>query len=235
MIIAEALNFQGLDDSLRKKAKRVGRKSKKVVRGVVKKVKRHFPKIAPFLSIAAQVLNLIVPGLGVAVSLAITAGNAALAVTQAKKAAKAAKKAETQAEIQAEAELTREAEESTLAAYEKGREHFEKEYGMTREKFTALPVEGRLKFFNLVLYDKNSERMRLMGVERSAFEKMSLDEQNQEISRMAAYLPGAPAPGEPEPEAPVEEAGIDWGIWAAVGGVGALVLVLGYVFLTRKS
>lgn len=171
-----------------------------------KKLRKHFPTYAPWLAIAAQALNFVIPGLGVAVSFAISATSTAMKLHAAKKAEIAMKKAEEQAEREVQAELdeaNKKAEEAMMSAYDKGAPYFTEAYGMTRENFQALPMEGRLKFFNIVLYDQHADLMEKI-VPRDAFQKMTLEQQSNALAFMSQELEGAPTNYVPPYESPVE-------------------------------
>lgn len=167
----------------------------KYVSRLGKKGRGWLVKAGPFASLAANLLNFLIPGLGVAVSLAISAVVTAVKISDANKMKRHMKKAEKQAEkdVQAEvAEADKKAEEALNAAYDKGAELFVEDYGMTKEKFMALPMEEKSRFFNVVIYDQHTENMVNTGVTRDAFKKMPLAEQMEALANMAQALPGSP-------------------------------------------
>lgn len=129
---------------------------------VGKKGKAAFIKAAPWLAIAAQVLNFI-PGLGLAVGVAITAGSVALQLSasliaqhDAKKAFKEQEKADD-AELQKlDSEVRAEENKATLAAMDafiKGEKYFSEKYKMTRTDFAALPLEDKMAFLEKSITD----------------------------------------------------------------------------------
>lgn len=158
--------------------------------------KKWFMKAAPYLAIAAQLLNFVVPGLGVLVGFAISASSTALALSEAKKAKKAMAKAEAAAdkEIAADqASADAEANKALDEAYSKAGLYFTTTYGMTDIKWAALSVEGKNKFLNVVIYDQHAKAMQAMGITRDAFQAMSVGEEQEALSKMAQQLPEAKA------------------------------------------
>jgi len=159
--------------------------------------KQWFMKNSLYLSIAAQLLNFIVPGLGVLVSLAISASSLALSIVEGKKAKALAAKAEKASDAEtavAEADADRDANKALDEAYSKGGLYFTTAYGMTSDKWAALSVEGKNKFLNIVIFDQHATDMQKQGVGRDAFQAMSVGEQQEALSKMAQSLPGSPAP-----------------------------------------
>jgi hypothetical protein len=180
---------------------RVGKAIRRIQADVVAHVrkvftKKWFMKAAPYLAIAAQILNFVVPGLGVLVSLAITASSTALSMVEAKKAQKAVAKAEAAANKEVAADQAAadvEANKALDDAYSKAGLYFTTTYGMTDIKWAALPVEGKNKFLNIVIYDQHAKAMQDMGVTRDAFQEMGVGEQQEALSKMAEKLPQAQA------------------------------------------
>ena len=159
--------------------------------------KKWFLANAKYLSLAAQVLNFIVPGLGVLVSFAISASALALSLVEAKKAKAMAAKAEkaSDAEIAAaQVDADKDANKALDEAYVKGGLYFTTAYGMTNDNWSALSVEGKNKFLNVVLYDQHAPAMQKMGVTREAFQAMSAGEEQEALAKMAQNLPGSPGP-----------------------------------------
>jgi len=162
--------------SLRKTVKKVGKTAKGVVKKVGKGLKRVGKKITKaakktlmkygsVIALASQLLNFVVPGLGVAVSLAITAGSAALNARASVQASKKAGKAAEQEAAAAEADAKQkedEAEKSAMDAYLKGEEFFVREYDMTRERFEKLSLEEKLEFLAAVTADYDAHVAKLM-------------------------------------------------------------------------
>lgn len=164
--------FSGLGKSIIKKAGAVHRKVfKKIVPKSIRKklkkiggkLKKGFMKAAPFLAIAAQILNFI-PGLGIAVGLAITAGAAALTIAaqalqmqEGKKAmAKADKAAGKEADVEVAAKEA-EAHRTANEAFVVGEQYFTGKYGVTREEFEASPIEDKLAFLQTAIEDRQQE------------------------------------------------------------------------------
>lgn len=256
------ISFKSIKEKVKKTFKRHIAPIKKVVRAHRKFQKRVFQKVAPerlqkyvsrlgkksrgwivkaapFVSIAAQLLNFIIPGLGVAVSLAVSAVATSIKISDANKAKRHMKKAEIKAEKEVQAEVAaadKKAEEALVAAYDKGAEFFKEEYDMTKEKFVALPLEGKSKFLNIVIYDQHAENMVNTGVTREAFQKMDLAQQSEALANMAQSLPNSPGkfdaekiasetpealPGQPT-YAPTTIGGeVNPWIWVAAGIVAA--------------
>ena len=140
----------------------IPKKLQKAFKKLGKKFKKVFIKIAPALAIVAQVLNFI-PGLGVAVGLAITAGAAALTVgakvletkEAAKKAGKEEKAAEaeaTQAVIVADKDAHAKADE----AFMKGADYFQSKYDITPEMFKSFTLDEKMAFFQQAVEDANA-------------------------------------------------------------------------------
>lgn len=162
------LPVEGLGKSVIKKIGAAHRKVfKKIVPKSIRKAlkkfggkfKTYFVKLAPILSIAAQVLNFI-PGLGVAVGLAITAGAAAINLSEQSKAAKAGAKASKEAVKESDAELVAAeaaANEKANAAFATGEEYFTKRYGITRADFEASPLDEKLAFLQQAVEDRQKE------------------------------------------------------------------------------
>lgn len=164
--------FDGLGKSFLKKISAVHKKIyhktvpkalRKQFKKVGGKLKKGFLKAAPFLAIAAQILNFI-PGLGIAVGLAITAGAAALTITaqaiQMQEGKKAMAKADKAAGKEADVEVAaKEAEAHTKAneAFVIGETYFTEKYGVTREEFEASPLESKLAFLQTAIEDKQKE------------------------------------------------------------------------------
>ena len=159
-----------------------------------KKVRKHFPTYAPWLSIAAQALNFVIPGLGVAVGFAISAASAAIQLHAAKKAETEFKKLSDKAarEVQAEVDQANaEAEAAMMTAFDKGAPYFTQDYGVSRSQFAAFPMEEKVRFLNLVLYDQHADLMETI-VPRDAFMRMPVEEQSSALSFMSQELEGAP-------------------------------------------
>lgn len=198
-------------------------KAAKSVRAVVKKAatpamkgfKKYFPKVAPFLAIAVQVFN-VIPGLGVALGVAISVGSAALTTHQnlvaMKKAGKLAKEEEAAMDAEA-ADLDRQANESLDSTYNTGESLFASEYGMPRDQWSALSVEGKTKFLKEAVALANQKKFAAVGVTPKQFSEMT----------------------EEESERALEEAfGIPtWG-WVAIAG-GGVLLVVGLAFLLKSK
>lgn len=222
MGLAEVDDLADIRKAVRKHIKKVGRVAKKA-----------FVKAAPFLQIASLPLNFVVPGLGVAVGLAISVGSKAIA---AKEAEKTARKAENQAEAEAAsqeaAQNEMQARVQMSAAYDKAPDFFQKNYGMSRTNFTGLPLEDQMKFMNLALYDQHAAKFAAAGITREQFAAKSLEEQSE---LMAQYGGGAsPAVFQAAPALTPGEKGPSIVLLVGVG-VGVLGLGLGLVFLLRKK
>lgn len=220
--------------------------------------KKWFMKAAPYLSIAAQLLNFVVPGLGVLVGLAISASSMALSLVEAKKAKQAMAKAEDAANKEIAADQVAadaEANKALDAAYVKAGLYFTTTYGMTDVKWAALPVEGKNKFLNVVIWDQHAKAMQDMGSTRDTFQALSVGEQQELLSKMAEKLPQAQAEGLPPVQAtpqdvvkiPVNAAGqaigpvpsiaaLTGGAWYTdplILGGGAVALILGVAVIAK--
>jgi type II secretory pathway pseudopilin PulG len=165
--------------------------------------KKWFMKNSLYLSLAAQLLNFIVPGLGVLVALAISISSAALALSEAKKAKAMARKVETasdQASAADQAAADADANKALDAAYVKAGLYFTTTYGMTNDKWAALSVEGKNKFLNLVLFDQHASEIQKQNVTRDQFQAMSVGDEQGVLSKMAQNLPGSPGPFKEAPD-----------------------------------
>jgi hypothetical protein len=127
------------------------------------KLKKGFLKIAPILAIAAQILNFI-PGLGIAVGLAITAGAAALTISaqaiQMQEGKKAMAKADKAANKESDTEVAaseKEANEKANEAYVVGEKYFTDKYGVNREAFESATLEEKLSFLQTAIEDRQKE------------------------------------------------------------------------------
>lgn len=128
------------------------------------KGKAAFIKAAPWIAIAAQILNFI-PGLGIAVSLAITAAATAIQLTAAGVEKAGAKKVMKKAEAAEDAEIRKldeeikvernKADDAAVEAYDKGEEYFNANYGMDREAFKSLSMEDKAAFLTEAVVDKD--------------------------------------------------------------------------------
>jgi len=172
-----------------KVAKKVGtaiqKAAKKVGKPAMKAFKKYFPKIAPFLAAAVQIFNFI-PGLGVALGIAISVGSASMTMTQNLKALKKAKKLSEQEEgaMAAEsADLDRQAHESLDAAYDKGETPFTADYGMTRDLWKGLSVEGKTRFLKEAVAIANQKKLDEVGVTPEQFSKMTVEEQDKVLEK----------------------------------------------------
>lgn len=228
-----------LGASLRKSVKRVGTKAKAYTKRLVRKSEKAFVKAAPVLGVAAQALNLIVPGLGVAVGLAINVGAQALAAHDAKKAYEKAEK-EASAEERAEIEAARkeaqevldklgpEADKATMDAFLKGEAYFTKTYRVTREEFQSWPLQTRYRFLMGSVYDLNKDKFAAKGVTREEFLSMPMDRQTQlldTINRESGIVTSEQA-----------SASMGKGTWttvALVGGGAALALLVVILLIKR--
>jgi phosphate/sulfate permease len=193
---------------------RVYAHQKRVMKKFRKKVLPKLIKAAPWLAIAAEALNFIVPGLGVAVALAITFAASAYKLDQAKKAKAKIKKLTKEEEAKADAEINQaesEADKATMSAYDKGADYFQKSYKITRADFQSRPIDERIRLLHIAIYDQHAPTMIKMGVTRDAFVKMTVDDQADALAKMANSIPAAAAvPGKyvtpvvppPEPEMP---------------------------------
>lgn len=198
--------------------KRVAKKVKKAGRPVMKAVRKKFVKVAPVLAAASQLLNLVVPGLGVAVGVAISAGAAAMKIRQERKEEARLKKLSKEEEAAAAAEVAaaeKEAHESLDAAYAQGEGYFTERYGMSREKWSALSVEEKTRFLNGAVYDANRERLQAAGIARDQFTALSKEEQER-ILREAGVGEGFP----------------EWGYYCLLAG-GAIAIILAVYLATR--
>lgn len=198
MLIRESMGLAEIDlgdplgISLRKTVKRVKKKVKRVGR----RAKKSFLKAAPILGVAAQALNLIVPGLGAAVGLAITSGAQALAAREAKKSAR--DQEELNVAREAEALYSAEAESRIHEAYLKGEKYFISRYRMDRERFMSLPLEEKYKFLMGTIFDRHEERFRAIGISRERFLSMTPNDQTALLERMnleSTFAPEAPSAG----------------------------------------
>jgi len=251
-----------LGKKVRKTVKRAGRGVKRIAKtkafqyamapftagmsiaSVRKGAKKALVKYGPYVAIAAQALNLVVPGLGVAVGAAIAAGSTAL---QAKEAKKQVKEAEKQALSAQAAETQAMADEQMNSAYTTGEKYFTEKYGMSRDKWTALPYDDKLKFVQNVVYDQNQEQMAAEGVTREQFMAMPVEEQNsivaalgetefKELSsgerrKLTAEL--ASAVGEPVPEEGL--LGLPLWAWLAIGGTVVVGIPVVVMLARRKA
>jgi hypothetical protein len=143
-----------IPESVRKKLYRVGKLAKK-----------EFIKIAPYLSIVAQILNFI-PGLGVLVGLAISIGAAALTVgakvVDAKTKARAAKKLEATKEAELDAQVAKAEADANKAAddaYDKGEPYFVQKYGLTKTMYASLNLDDKLAFLQQAVEDADAEQV----------------------------------------------------------------------------
>jgi len=194
MIVLEHIGFEKLDMPMGEGPMgEIGFSLRKTVKKVGKKAKKGLVKAAPVLAIAAQALNFVVPGLGIAVGLALTTGVAALKAKDAKKEMAKQEKAASQEEAAAvaaqEVELSQQANQQMDAAYLKGEPFFAQRYGMTREKFTALPLEQKTKFLQGVIYDQQSGQLQTMGVSREKFLSLPVEEQNRVLAAVVQPFP----------------------------------------------
>lgn len=195
---------------------------------VGKKAKKAFIKLAPFIAIAAQILNFI-PGLGVAVGLAIMLAATAITVTagvmkqqQAKKTAKKEEAAAAAADAAQEAEDYKEAGAKADDAYAKGAQQlFIPKYGMTPDKWGKLTSKDKITFLNGVVFDGYPQETAKMGVTRADFNQMLPEEQ----VLLLAKLGGA---GDDifDEESPITYIAI---------GVTALAIIIVVYALTRKK
>lgn len=151
---------------------------------VGKQAKKQFIKLAPFIAIAAQILNFI-PGLGVVVGLAIMAGATAISIAggvmakqEAKKTAKKEEAAAAAQEAAQEAEDYKEAGAKADEAYAKGAQQlFIPKYGMTQDKWSKLTSKDKVTFLNGVVFDAHPDETAKMGVTRADFNQMLPEEQ----------------------------------------------------------
>lgn len=165
-------SFDGLGKSILSKAGAAHRKVfKKIVPKALRKqlkkiggkLKKGFVKAAPWLAIAAQLLN-IIPGLGIAVGLAITAGAAAVTIAaqaiQMQEGKKAMAKADKEAGKEADVEVAAKEEEAHMKADEAfvvGETYFTEKYGVTLEEFKASPLDQKLAFLQTAIEDRQQE------------------------------------------------------------------------------
>jgi hypothetical protein len=216
LIVSRPALFSGLSDidglgiSFKDRLKQAFQPTMQLHRRIVKKlpppIRRYmttkfFLKAAPFLSIAAQVLNLLVPGLGVLVSLAISAAATAIAMKQAKDAKRKMKKvsASEEAEIAKEEVVANaEANKALDKAYKSGEVYFTSAYQMTPDKWGKLSIEDKTRFLNIVIYDKNKPSMEEHGVSRDSFVAMTIPQQQDTLAKVASTLPGSPGPYVPD-------------------------------------
>lgn len=168
-----------------------------------KKAKRVFLKYAPWIAIAAQALNFLIPGLGILVGLAINAAAMAIQVHDARRAKKKVEKAQEAADIEAskaEKEADEKANVALMAAYDGGEKLFVDQYDMTRVKYQALSVEEKTRFLDAVIYDQHADLMEQLGVKRDDFQKMPIANQQQALAMMSQELESAPGTFTPEYE-----------------------------------
>lgn len=225
---------------VKKGAKSVGKKVKEVAKRVGRKAKKAFVKAAPVLGIVAQALNFVVPGLGVAVGLAINVGAQAIAAHDAKKAYEKAEKEATAAERaeleaarkeaeEALTELGPEADKATMDAFIKGEAYFAKKYGITREQFQSLPLNGRYQFLMGSVYDLNIDKFMAKGVTREQFLAMPVESQTKLLEMINAESGIVTTE---QAIALMEGGSFPWMTAALVGG-GALVVFAIILLLTR--
>jgi hypothetical protein len=201
---------------------------RKVLRKVGGKLKKVLVKAAPFIAIAAQILNFI-PGLGVLVGLAIMAGAAAVsvgaAVIQQKEAKKKMKTAEKQAEAQERAEEQARYEEAGKKADEAyakgGPQYFAPKYGMTPDKWGKLTNKDKLIFLNTAVFDMHPEEAAKLGVTREAFGQMLPEEQVIVLAKL-----GGAGDEIFDESSPLTYIAI---------GAGALAIILVVYLLTRRK
>ena len=156
------------------------------------KVFKNLKVAAPFLQVAASVLNLIIPGLGFAIALAIQAGVTAIDISAMQKAKKAFKREEEAAEAEA-AQANAEADKETMAAFDKGAKYILETYNVSREEFQSLSIEDRTKFLNLVVFDRHQKEIaENLGVSRDQFAGMSVQEQIDVLALVGTSVPNAP-------------------------------------------
>ena len=191
------------------------------------KLKKVLVKAAPFIAIAAQILNFI-PGLGVLVGLAIMAGAAAVsvgaAVIQQKETKKKMKEAEKQAEAAERAEEQARYEEAGKKAdeaYAKGAPYFGPKYGMTQDKWNKLTNKDKLTFLNTAVFDMHPEDAAKLGVTREAFLQMLPEEQVVVLAKL-----GGAGDEVFDESSPLTYIAI---------GAGALAIILVVYLLTRKK
>lgn len=116
--------------------------------------RKNFIKYAPILAGAAQILN-IIPGLGIAVSLAILAGAAAVAVADTvavKKQMKADQK-------KMDAKTAKEANSAFLGS----KDMIFQRYGVTYEQFRPLKLPEKLQFLQMVTDDASGYSLSGLG------------------------------------------------------------------------
>lgn len=203
---------------------------RKVLLKVGKKAKKAFIKFAPYIAIVAQVLN-IIPGLGVAVGLAIMAGATAIEIGASfaakAEAKKAAKKAETAADAQERAEMEaqyQEAGKKADEAYAKGAQgYFIPKYGMTQDKWAKLTSKDKLSFLNGAVFDAHPQEAAQIGLTRADF--MSMDPEDQVL--ILAKLGGATDEVLLDEESPLT--------YVAIGVVSIAIIFVVYVLTSRKK
>lgn len=142
-----------------------------------KKAKKHFPKYAPYLAAVAQVLNFI-PGLGVAVGLAITAGAAAIQiagvaieVNEAKKAMDHMEEADVKEIERLDAEALaeeRKAKQAAIDAFIAGESYFTEKYGITRAQFEVMELPDMMAFLEKAVTDLSPEAAQRVAAEDAA-------------------------------------------------------------------
>ena len=231
----DLLYFGELGFSLKKVLKKIVRAPRKISKKLG--IKKFFLKNAPFIALSANALNLVVPGLGSAISVAITAGHTALAAKEQKQALKKAKKLERAEEAaleKEEREANAQAEKSLMAAYVRGEKFFAQRYEMSRGEFQALSLDEKLRFFNVVTYDANFEKFAARGISREAFASKSNEEQTALIAEVGGALR---IPTEAAPEAAVVEAPAIVGpdLTAILVGGAVLVAIPLALFLLRPG
>ena len=209
---------------------------------------KFFLKAAPFLSIAAEVLNLVVPGLGVLVSLAINAAATAISLAEAKKAKDKFRKASAAEDAKDAADIKKanaEANASLDKAYQGGQTYFIAAYQMTPDSWKKLTVDKKTKFLNLVMFDQHKDVMDSLGVDRTAFQALTVAQQQDVLAKAVSTLPSAPGPYvSPPPETPAQIAqgggtiapfmGISNPMIYVAGGLGLVALGLVLWKVSRK-
>lgn len=229
MTVPEYVRLDALDDplgvSLRKQVRKTVKGVKEAPKRLAKQVKsakksatrfgktakKEFVQMAPVLAVAAQGLNFLVPGLGVAVGSALVAGAKALQVKEAQKAAKAEDKKAQEEAAKQEAVAKKATDDAAVTAYVQGETFFAQNYGMTKEKFQALSTDDKMRFLNVVVYDQNSDHFQQLGISREMFAELALDEQAVAIASLndPSLRPSSP--------------------WPLYLGIGAGVLAVGVI------
>lgn len=185
--------------NFRKLIKKIGTPFMKVTRAQFKPIRRFFTKkfflkAAPFLSIAAELLNLVVPGLGVAIGIAISLTATAMALHDKKVMEKKAKAATAAANAQDQATIDKadsDANASLDSAFNTGQAFFMSAYGETPAMWQKLTIDGKTRFLNVAIYDRNATNMQAIGISRDAFQKLSTAQQHDALAKGAEALPAA--------------------------------------------